>query len=360
MRYAVIIAGGSGTRLWPLSRKSRPKQLLRILGNKSLLELSLTRLRGLIEPANTFIMTNAEYAQAVRDEAPDVPAENVIGEPQGRDTANAIGLAAAILNQRDPEAVMGVFTADHIIEPVEAFGHSVTRAFDLADRLPQSLITFGLKPAWPHTGLGYIHGGEIITTPADDYEALKVQGFKEKPSHEVACTYCKSGRHFWNSGMFVWQAKTILAQLQEFLPGSYEGLQQIAAQWDSPAGLEPLERIFPTLEKISIDYAVMEKADNVLVVVLPCSWVDVGSWSTLTEVMPADGQGNITVASVAELLDSRNNIIVSEDDHLLALVGLQDLVVVHSPDATLICHKEQAQLVRSLVAKLEKQGEGRV
>lgn len=360
MRYAVIIAGGSGTRLWPLSRKSRPKQLLRILGNKSLLELSLTRLRGLIDPANIFIVTNAEYAQAVRDEASDVPGENIIGEPQGRDTANAIGLAAAILNRRDPEAVMGVFTADHIIEPVEAFVHSVTRAFDLADKCPQSLITFGLEPAWPHTGLGYIHAGEPITSPADDHKALRVQGFKEKPSHEVACTYCKSGQYFWNSGMFVWQAKTILRQLEQFLPSSHKGLEEIAAQWDSSEGLETLNRIFPTLEKISIDYAVMEKADNVLMVVLPCSWVDLGSWSTLSEVVPADGQGNVTVASVAELLDSRNNIIVSEDDHLLALVGLQDLVVVHSPDATLICHKDQAQLVRNLVAKLEKQGEERV
>lgn len=355
MRYAVIIAGGSGTRLWPLSRKSRPKQLLRILGHKSLLELTVSRLRGLIAPANIYVITNAEYAPAVRAECPDLPAENIIGEPQGRDTANAIGLAAAILNQRDPEAVMGVFTADHVIEPVEAFCHTVGRAFELAQKSPKSLITFGLKPAWPHTGLGYIHAEQLITGPEDDYKALKVRDFKEKPSGDLARRYCDSGEHFWNSGMFVWRAKTILEQLREFLPKSHDLLQGIARQWDSPGGEQFFRREFLKLQKISIDYGVMEKARDVIVVLLPCSWLDVGSWSALAEVLPPEQQGNIVAAAGVELIDSKNNIIVSEDKHLLALIGLEDLVVVHSPDATLICRKDQTQRVKELVARLEQQ-----
>jgi len=357
MRYAVIMAGGSGTRLWPLSRKSRPKQLLRILGNKSQLELAVERVRGLVEPENIYIITNAHYAQAVRDESPDLPAANVIGEPEGRDTANAIGLAAAILAKKDPQAIMGVFTADHVIEPADVFVRTLERAYELVEKSPESLITFGLKPTWAHTGLGYVHAGDPICSAQDDYQAFKVQSFKEKPSSELAREYCDSGQYYWNSGMFVWRARTILEQLHKFLPDSYTKLQQIAQSWDAPAGPDIFKRTFLTLEKISIDYAVMEKASDVLVVVLPCSWVDIGSWSTLEDVLEADEHGNVVTASSVELIDSKNNVIVSEDEHLFGLIGVKDLVVVHSPKATLVCHKSQAQRVKELVARLQGQGQ---
>lgn len=356
MRYAVIMAGGSGTRLWPLSRKTRPKQLLRILGKKSQLELAVERVRGLIEPENIYIVTNAHYAQAVRDESPELPAVNVIGEPQGRDTANAIGLAAAILAKKDPQALMGVFTADHVIEPVDMFAKTLKRAYELAQNRPQSLITFGIKPTWAHTGLGYIHAGKSISSAQDDYQAFKVCSFKEKPTSELAHEYCNSGQYYWNSGMFVWKAGTILEQLQKFLPQSYAKLQQIAQSWDGDDTSATFTQVFPTLEKICIDYAVMEKASDVLVVVLPCSWVDIGSWSTLSDVLEADEQGNVVTASSAEIIDSKNNVIVSEADHLFGLIGVKDLVVVHSPRATLVCHKSQAQRVKELVARLEEQG----
>ena len=356
MRYAVIMAGGSGTRLWPLSRKSRPKQLLHILGEKSLLDLAVSRLRGLVEPENIYIVTNAQYAQAVREESPELPAENVIGEPEGRDTANAIGLAAAILAGKDPEAVMGVFTADHVIEPMDVFARTVKGAYDLAQKHPESLITFGLKPTWAHTGLGYIHAGDPLGGKDDDCQAFRVHGFKEKPSSELADEYCKSGEYYWNSGMFVWQAKTILEQLQKFLPESYTKLHEIAQSWDTPAGPEIFRRTFLGLEKISIDYAVMEKSSDVLVVVLPCSWVDLGSWSSLSDVLPSDKHGNVVAAGSVERIESKNNIIVSEDEHLLALIGLEDVMVVHSKEATLVCHKSQAQRVKELVALLEKRG----
>ena len=359
MRYAIIMAGGSGTRLWPLSRKSRPKQLLPIFGQSSLLGLAVERLRDLIPPANIYILTNAAYVDAVRDQLSELPPANIIGEPQGRDTANAIGLAAAILNQKDPQAVMGVFTADHIIEPIEVFRRTVKRAFELAQKQPKSLITFGLKPTWAHAGLGYIHTAEPLTSDQDDYQAFKVRSFKEKPSSELAHEYLDSGQHYWNSGMFVWQVRTILNQLQRFLPDSYKALQHIAEDWDTDKSAQTFEHIFPTLQKISIDYAVMEKAQDVIMVVLPCRWVDLGSWSVLAEVLSADQHGNVSTAVHVELLDSKNNVIVSEDDdHLLALIGLEDIVVVHSPEATLICHKSQAQAVKDLVARLEQQGRG--
>ena len=357
MRYAMIMAGGSGTRLWPLSRKSRPKQLLRIFGKSCLLELAVKRLQELVPSENIYILTNAAYVEAVRKDLSELPAENVIGEPVGRDTANAIGLAAAILNKKDPQAVMGVFTADHVIEPIEVFSRTVSRAFELAEKHSESLITFGIKPTWAHTGLGYVQTGESVTSDDDDYQAFKVRSFKEKPSNELAQEYLDSGNYYWNSGMFVWQARTILEQLRQFLPESYKALQEIAADWGTDGGEKTLQRIFPTLQKISIDYAVMEKAQNVLMVALPCQWVDMGSWPVLAEILSADPKGNVSSAGHVELVDSKNNVIVSEDDnHLLALIGLQDVVVVHSHEATLVCHKSQAQAVKDLVVRLEQQG----
>jgi len=357
MRYAMIMAGGSGTRLWPLSRKSRPKQLLRIFGKKSLLSLAVERLQKVVETKNIYVLTNAGYVNAVRHELGELPGENIIGEPEGRDTANAIGLAAAILNKKDPQAVMGVFTADHVIEPVDVFGQTVKRAFELAGKHSESLITFGIKPTWAHTGLGYIQVGGSITSEGDDYQAFKVQSFKEKPSNKLAQEYLESGEYYWNSGMFVWQTGTILEQLRRFLPESYKALQEIAADWGKDGGEKTFQRIFPRLQKISIDYAVMEKAKNVIMVVLSCQWVDMGSWSVLSDVLPADKEGNVASAAAIELVDSKNNVIVSEDNnHLLALIGLEDVVVVHSADATLVCHKSQAQVVKDLVARLEQQG----
>jgi len=354
MRYAVILAGGAGQRLWPLSRKLRPKQLLPLVGGKCLLELAVDRLEGAFGPEQVWIITSAQYADQVRRVLPRIPAGNVIGEPMGRDTANAIALGAEVLAARDPSATMAIFTADHVIRPAAQFRKAVETACRAAEDHPDALVTFGVRPAWPHTGLGYIHCGKQLG------DALhEVLGFREKPQRPVARQYVESGRHFWNSGMFVWTLDAIRAALRTHLPDSVEKLRPIGAAAAEGRDVAPLlAETYPTLEKISIDFAVMEKADRVLMVELGCEWHDVGSWPALASVSEPDEDGNTVVAENALVLDGGNNVIVSEGDHLLAVMGMDDCVVVHSADATLVCKKSDAQRLKELVAELgERYGE---
>jgi len=349
MRYAVILAGGAGQRLWPLSRRSRPKQLLPLVAGRSLLQLAVERLRGLFGAENIWIITNAEYAAQVAAALPDLPAENVVGEPVGRDTANAIALATELLAARDESATMAVFTADHVIRPQERFAEAVEAACAAAKANPAALLTFGVRPTWPHTGLGYIHCGQRLGD-----RVHKVEGFKEKPERRLARSYVEDGRHFWNSGMFVWTVGAIRSALREFLPGSMEKLEPVAQAADLAAALA---EIYPGLEKISIDYAVMEKAPEVLMVELGCEWLDVGAWPALENVADLDEQSNAVLAENAVLFDSSRNVVVCEDGHLLAVVGMDDCIVVRSADATLVCDKSDAQQLRSLVELLrEKYG----
>ncbi|MHC4981931.1 MAG: mannose-1-phosphate guanylyltransferase [Planctomycetota bacterium] len=345
MRYAIIMAGGAGKRLWPLSRKSRPKQLLPLLDGKSLLELAVKRLDGIFENDNTLVITNAEYADQVGKALPQLPPENIVGEPEGRDTANAIALGAEILAGRDDDATMAVFTADHVIRPVDCFARAVRLACDAAEEHAGALITFGIRPTWPHTGLGYIH---CERTPVDG--VFSVEGFKEKPDHHTARCYVESGRYYWNSGMFVWKVSTIRQALADFLPDSLNKLSGISAAVRSGEDYSAmLTEVYPKLEKISIDYAVMEKAPKVLMVDLNCEWLDIGSWPALENVTKLDESGNVVVAENAALLDSYRNVVVAEDDHLLAVLGMDDCIVVHSTDATLVCNKSDSQRLKELV-----------
>ncbi len=345
MRHAVIIAGGAGKRLWPASRRDKPKQLIRLLAGKCLLELALERMEGLFPAERTLVITSAAYCEQVRACLGSLPARNVIGEPEGRDTANAIGLAAEVIAAQDPEGTMAVFTADHIIRPQDEFQRRVERACRAAEEAPDALVTFGITPTFAHTGLGYIHCGEKIGE-----SVRRVLGFKEKPDHHTARYYCDSGEHFWNSGMFVWRAQTIRDALERFLPASARKLAAVgdaAREGKSIDGL--LKEIYPQLASISIDYAVMERATDVLMVELPCEWHDVGSWPDLGRVVKPDADGNAVVASRAALLDSADNVIYAEDDHLLAVVGMDECVIVHTPDATLVCGKSDAQRLKELV-----------
>ncbi|MDP9173600.1 MAG: mannose-1-phosphate guanylyltransferase [Planctomycetota bacterium] len=356
MRYGVIMAGGSGTRLWPLSRGNMPKQLLPVINGKSLLQLSYERLRGILPPGQIFVCTGAAHAQAVLANLPELPAENLLGEPMGRDTANAIGFSAAVLQKRDPEAICAVVTADHVIEPVARFQKSVEAGFEVVAERPAALVTFGIVPTHGHTGLGYIHRGESLGTTG----AYKVLGFYEKPDKAMADRYVESGRYYWNSGMFVWRCDTVLKEIATHLPGSHRGLSQIADAWGTDRQDAVLREVYPRLPKISIDYAVMEPASHekgsahVVVVEMPVDWLDVGSWPALAETLPVDEHNNAVDCPTGLFLDSDDNVIICQDaNHLVSTIGVSDMIIVHARDATLICPKDQAQRVKELVAKVK-------
>jgi len=349
MPHAVIMAGGAGTRLWPLSRRDRPKQLLRLLGGKSLLRESYERLASLLDADHIHVITGAQYLPLVARELPEVPAENLFGEPEGRDTANAVGMAAAILDERDANCVMGVFTADHIISPVDRFRSAVSAAFATAEANPAALVTMGITVRGPETAFGYVKRGEPV---ADGVH--QVEQFAEKPDEVRAQRYAASGEYYWNSGMFAWRTSAILDELQINLPVSYEGVTKIAKAWDGAQREQTLRSIYPTLQKISIDYAVMERARQVYVVEMNCRWADVGSWTQLGDVLEADRHGNVAAASESLNVGSRGVTVVSEDEgHLIVTMGLEDTIVVHAPDATLVCNKRDAQALKGLLADVE-------
>lgn len=353
MRHALIMAGGSGARLWPLSRRSRPKQLLRIFDGASLLQHARQRLEGVFPPENIWVITSAEYINSVSNELHDIPRQNLIGEPMGRDTANAVGLGALLIARRDPDATMGVFTADHLISPQDEFAAAIDLGLSAAEQFSESLVTFGIVPDGPHTGYGYVQRGEPVGEGA-----YKVEAFKEKPDEQTARTYVDSGEYFWNSGMFAWRVSAILAELERCLPENYRDLTVIADDWDHIVGTSALAERFGALKKISIDYGVMERARRVLTVEMNCRWLDLGSWSSVAGLREPGDAGNVVIAPHTLIADGKNNIVVSESDHLLAIVGVDDLIIVHGEDATLICPREFEQQIKEL-AKLrqEKFGE---
>ncbi len=352
MRHALIMAGGSGTRLWPLSRRQQPKQLLKLFDDTSLLQHSRRRLEGIFAPENIWVIASADYLDLVAEQLPDIPRANLIGEPVGRDTANAIGLAAQILAQRDPDGTMAVFTADHLISPQDEFAESIELGLAAAEQFSDSLVTFGIIPDSPHTGYGYVHRGEPVGEGA-----CKVLAFKEKPTRDVAESYVQSGEYFWNSGMFAWRLSAILAELERCLPENHGTLAKLARHWQDGVGTDRLADDFAGLKRISIDFAVMEQARNVLVVEMDCRWLDLGSWSSIAETREPDQQGNVGIAPQSLILDGKNNIVVSDSDHLIAIMGLDDLVVVHGQDATLICRREHEQRIKEL-AELRRKSFG--
>ncbi|MBV8780760.1 MAG: mannose-1-phosphate guanylyltransferase, partial [Phycisphaerae bacterium] len=265
---------------------------------------------------------------------------------------------AAVLLKRDKDAVFAVTTADHVIEPVDVFRKALQTGFDVAARDPSALVTFGIVPTHGHTGLGYVQRGQAIPLAPG---AFKVMAFKEKPDKPTADRYVESGRYYWNSGMFVWRADTVLGELQTHLPQSYEGLMQISAAWGTPQQDETLHRVYPTLPKISIDYAVMEPASqgkgkaSVAVVEMPVQWTDVGSWPSLAETMAIDEHDNAVDANMAVFIDSDDNIVISSQaEHLISTIGVSDMIIVHTPDATMICPKREAQRVKELVGKVKE------
>lgn len=349
MRFAVIMAGGAGTRLWPLSRKGTPKQLLRLIDGTSLLRIAFERLGDLVPPERVLVCTGAPYAAQVRAELPEVPAENVLGEPEGRDSLNAVAWPAAVIAARDPDAVIAQVTADQLIEPVAVFATALQRAFEVAEADPSALVTLGVVPTSAHTGYGYLHRGDPV---AGFPGAHHVLGFTEKPAREVAESYLAQGEYWWNAGMFVWRASTILEQLRVLVPVTYEAVRELA---ERP---ERLGEVFPTLAKTSIDYAIMEPVargattGHVVAVGLDVDWRDVGGFASLAEVLTHDRDGNAVSGTVVGL-DAHDNIVVNSDPaSVIGLIGVSGLVVVRTPQATLVVPIDQAERIKALVANV--------
>lgn len=360
MRYALIMAGGSGTRLWPLSTQDQPKQLIPFIGGRSLLEVAVDRNHGLVPPERQYICTGERYRAAIREALPQIGDEQIIGEPEGRDTLAAVGIAAAVLSRRDPKAVIAVFTADHMMEPVEVFQQRVRVGFDIAESTENALVTFGIQPSYPATGYGYVRMGQALPQYVGVH---RVRAFREKPDAETAAAYLESGEYLWNSGMFVWRAATLLSCIERYQPEVHAALMQIAEAWDTERRGEVLAAIYPTIKKISVDYAVMEPASRdaavqVLTVRMSLTWLDVGGWPAYAQTVRADDQGNRLAAKYVVAVDSRDNLVVSEDDrHLIALLGVKDLIVVRSGASTLICHRDAAEKVKQ-IQELAKQKNG--
>ncbi|HEY4329323.1 MAG TPA: mannose-1-phosphate guanylyltransferase [Phycisphaerae bacterium] len=355
MRYAVIMAGGAGTRLWPMSRTGRPKQMLPLIdapgGAVSLLQLSAGRLRGLVEPSNIYICAGAAYAEGILRDLPMLPESQILAEPVGRDTANAVGFSAAVLAKRDPEAAVAVLTADHVIEPVDVFQGALKRAFEAVESKAELLVTFGIVPTFPATSYGYVQQGKEVLPGV--YE---VKTFKEKPKEELARQYFLDKSFAWNSGMFVWKARTILGQLKEHFPAAYAGHMRIAEAWGTARQAEVLGAEYAALPKGQIDTAVMEKAPHVAVIPMPVKWLDVGSWPSYGQVLGEDEDGNRRGGvGLAEHLGSKGMLTVSEvAGHLIATIGCENLIVIHTPRATLVCPAKDAESIKQLVAKVEK------
>lgn len=343
----VIMAGGAGTRFWPLSTKQRPKQFLRLFGERTLLQMSFDRLKGLVPPDRILVLTNLDFVSLVREQLPELPEENVVGEPYRRDTGAAVCLAAMLAKKRYGNPVIATLTADHLIQPVDQFQRTLLSAISRASAEPV-LYTFGVQPAYPATAYGYLEVGDRIDSDGE-IPHYRLKRFKEKPDLETARSYVDSGRFLWNSGMFVWQTSTILSELGANLPDHVERIAEAVKRDGTDEWEAALERAFQPLSSISIDFAVMEKAREVCCVAASFEWSDVGGWLALADHLPVDEEGNHTHAEL-HTLDSRGNLVFSEDEsERVMLVGVDGLIVVHSGDRILVTRKERAEEIKKLV-----------
>ncbi|MEM6979054.1 MAG: mannose-1-phosphate guanylyltransferase [Planctomycetota bacterium] len=351
MLHAIVMAGGSGTRFWPASRHQRPKQLLPLAGPRTMIQATCDRLQSLVAAERTHVITARHLVQAIANQLPQLPPENIVGEPCRRDTAPCVGLAAAIVAADDPEGVMLVCPADHVIHDHDAFAKAAHLGQDTLENHPDAIITFGIRPTYPAESFGYIESGEAVR----ESEVLNVQQFREKPDAETAQSYVRAGTFYWNSGIFMWRAATILEALGKHEPIMHDHLQTIAASIGTRSFASTLENEFKSIEGKSIDYAVMERHERVLVIPAPFDWDDVGSWQAVSRLHPTDDVGNVAVGTHVNI-DSRGCIVHGDPDHVIVTIDTEDLIVVQTGDATLVAPKRSEERVREAVAELKRRG----
>jgi mannose-1-phosphate guanylyltransferase len=350
--YAAIMAGGVGTRLWPLSRQTRPKQALPLISDRTMFQHAIERLAPLFPPDHIVVVTGPKHAEILRPQTPELPDENLILEPMGRDSGPAVGLGAIHLQRRDPEAVMAMLTADHYIANVERFRAALAAAEKVART--GKIVTLGIKPEFPSTGYGYIRQGESLGR-FDGFEVFKAEQFTEKPDAIRASAFLESGRYSWNSGMFIWRVDQVLAEFERQRPQIYLQLMRIASALGTPDAARVLAEVWPQIQRISVDYAIMERAHNVAVIPVDIGWSDVGSWATLLEIVPGDEWGNVVTGKHLAIDTART--LVRSEGRLVVTIGLEDMIVVDTDDALLICPRERAQDVKAVVDRLKRDGQ---
>ncbi len=352
MPLAVIMAGGRGERFWPRSRTARPKQFLNLIGEKSMLQLTVERLESLVGITDTYVVAAADFKDIILEQVPALPEENVIVEPFGRDTAAAIGLAAMVLGRKNPREVMIVLPADHYIGNVGEFQKVLWSAVTAAAQ-GDNVVTLGITPHSPETGYGYIHRGELegVIGGISTYKALQ---FMEKPNYERALEFMSSGDYFWNSGMFVWRVDLVRAMIDKYIPELAAGLQDIESSLGTDTYENTLEDVYATLPRVSVDYGLMEHADNVLLIPCDFGWDDIGNWAALDRYAAKDELGNVLLGE-GVMLDTANTYVVSEE-RTVALVGVDDLIIINDQDSLLVCHKSRVQEIKRVVQALKDKG----
>jgi mannose-1-phosphate guanylyltransferase len=351
--YAVIMAGGGGTRLWPVSRKERPKQLLPLLGQETLFQSTIQRLEELFPPERILVVTVEDQAREMVQQAPSIPRENYVLEPAPRGTASVVGLAGAILHKRDPNASMAILPSDHFIRNRDLFHYLLRAAFEVAE--DRYLVTLGITPTHPSTAYGYIQQGQPLPG-GYKYPAYEVQSFVEKPDEENAQKLLRSGAYSWNSGMFIWRADVILKEINRQMPALDQALKEIGDAWGTANQEKTLKDCWRELKVETVDYGIMEKAEHVAV--LPAGglgWSDVGSWESLFEVLLPDMNGNIATNN-SHLAHQTNNTLVygSNNERLIVTIGVDDMIIVDTDDILLVCKSDQSQSVRAIVEHLKK------
>ena len=350
--YALIMAGGTGTRLWPLSREGRPKQALHLIGDRTMFQIARDRLAPLFTPDRILVVTGSHHVDLLRAQGSGIPSENFIVEPMGRGTAPAIALGAIHLGRRHPDAIMAVLTADHYVADEAGF----RRVLDAAGKIAQRghLVTLGVTPDTPATGYGYIERGEVVES-VENFLAYRVLAFREKPSAATAERFLADGRHSWNSGMFIWRVDRFLAELARTMPEFYEQLEEVDRVLGAPEEVDTLAEVWPQVASQTVDYGVMEKARDVVVIPIDIGWSDIGSWASLLDILPGDADGNVSLHAEHLNVDSRN-VLVHGRGRIVATVGLEDVIIVDTEDVVLVCRKDQAEAVKRAVDRLKAKG----